>query len=523
MVNNIKTHLLNNSHKLIPQRCNKNYLKKHKLYEFINNSFDDTYSLSEKIYCLVNDLKERKRCKVCNKELKFKNGKYSTYCSRKCSNSDPEVLKKNKIGVSHSLKKAYEKRGDEIKQKRSNTLLKNFGEYANSPFEITSIKNKAKQTILNKYGVKNVFYIKKFRSNVSTAQDKSVIFNKLNGYDIIYLDKNKILVKNLCDIHGDVVMDSITFYNRAHRNRNGIICPICNPINSFSSLEKGFIKLLSEINVTKYKKNTKDIIAPYELDFYFPNKKIAFELNGLYWHSEIYKDSNYHKNKSDLCAAKDIQLIHIWEDDFYEKYDLIKSVVSSKLGITPKRIYARKCKIKKITSKNYRLFLDDNHLQGSINSSIRLGLFYNNKLVSVMGFGKARISLGTKQSEGIYELHRFCSKKYYTIVGGASKLFNYFEKNFKYDKIISYAKRDYSNGNLYRKLNFEFVHNTSPGYYWVIDNKRKHRFNYRKDQIQTNENKHLTAVEIMHNKNYFRCYDSGNMKFVKYNKCIKEN
>lgn len=101
------------------------------------------------------------------------------------------------------------------------------------------------------------------------------------------------------------------------------------------------------------------------------------------------------------------------------------------------------------------------------------------------------------------------------VVGGASKLFKYFTKKHKYNSIISYAKRDYSNGNLYRKLGFSEVKVTEPGYYWVIDGIRKHRFNYRKDRIVTKYNKHKSAIKIMHDKGYFRCFDSGNLKFVK--------
>ena len=73
-------------------------------------------------------------------------------------------------------------------------------------------------------------------------------------------------------------------------------------------------------------------------------------------------------------------------------------------------IYARKCKIIEISSKTYREFLSINHIQGEINSSIRYGLIYENKIVSVMGFGKLRSSLGSKSTKNIFELQRFCTK-----------------------------------------------------------------------------------------------------------------
>jgi very-short-patch-repair endonuclease len=516
MKDKVKSILVGPNNNIIPQRSNKEFLKKHNLYNYINDSYDDSYSLSEKIYCIVNNLDKRKQCKHCGKELIFNHG-YSTFCSRKCSNNYPEVLEKNKKNVSKSLKIAYSERGDQIKEKRKKTLYEKYNEESSSPFGISCIQDKIKNTIKERYGVDNVFYLDKFRSNgKEISQKRSIEFNKLNGYDIEYLNKGEILVKSLCKIHGDVKIDTSTFYNRTYKERTGIVCPICNPKNSFSSLETEFEKILIDLNIN-YIKNSKKLIYPYELDFYVPDKNLAFELNGIYWHSELHKDKNYHYKKSNLCEEQGIQLIHIWEDDFYDNYELIKSICESKLGLNHNKIYARKCSIEEISSYEYRKFLNENHIQKSINSSIRYGLFYNKELVSVLGLGKLRIPLGSKNKTNTYELHRFCSKKYYTVVGGASKLLSHFEKNYKWEEIITYAKRDYSNGNLYYNLDFHFIKNTGPGYYWLVDNKRKHRYNYRKDKIANKHNKHLTAVEIMHNKGYVRCYDSGNLKFNKTN------
>jgi len=506
--------LVNGNGKLIPSRTNILYLKKHNLYDIINKYFDDSYSLIEKIYCLINDIYVRKKCK-CGNEIKFNYG-YANFCCKKCASNDKDVLRKNKEGVSKALKKAYQKRGDEIKKKRNKTLYEKYNLQVNSPFEIPEIQQKAKITTKKRYGVDNVFYLKKFRSDGKfESQKKSIKDNKFKGYDIKYIEKNKILIKDYCDIHGDVEMDCINFYNRTFRNRRGIKCPLCNPINSFSSLEIEMDNILKQLKILNYQKNTQKIINPYELDFYFPEHKIAIELNGIYWHSEIHKDKNYHKMKTDLCVQKGIRLIHIWEDDFYDKREIVISVLKYLFNKIERKIYARKCKIKNIDSKTYRNFLKEYHMQGIINSSIKYGLFFENELISIMGIGKTRIPLGTKDKEGIFELHRFCSKNNLVVVGGASKLLSFFEKNNEYKKIISYAKRDYSNGNLYDKIGFKLDKICDPGYYWIINDKRKHRFNYRKNMIINESNKHLTATEIMHNKGYYRCYDSGNFKFLK--------
>jgi very-short-patch-repair endonuclease/endogenous inhibitor of DNA gyrase (YacG/DUF329 family) len=518
MIQKIKTLLVNNG-KIIPQRCNISFLKKHNIYEFINNSFNDSYSLSEKIYCIIYDLTERKTCKICGNDIKFNHG-YGIFCSRKCSNSDINVLNKNKLGVSKSLKKAYSIHGDEIKNKRNNTLKERYGEDVLSPFGLTKVKIKIETHMIQKYGVKNIFYLDKYRSNGRKISiDKSILRNKMFGYDIEYIDKNLIKIHNLCKIHGDVIMKNNDFYNRTYKNRNDIQCVLCNPINSFSSFELKFEELLQTLNITNYLRNYKKLIKPFEVDFYFPDYNLAIELNGVYWHSEIYKDKNYHKIKTDLCESKNVRLLQIWEDDFYNKYEIIESMIKHIFKLNNISIYARKCKIKEISSYDYVSFLIENHLQGKINSSIRLGLFKENELVAIMGFGKLRISLGKKSLNDTYELHRFCIKKNYNVVGGASKLMAYFDNNIKYNKLISYAKRDISNGAIYNKLGFSFVKKCEPGYYWLIDGCRKHRFNYRKDKICTNENKNKTEIQIMHDNGYLRCYDSGNLLYEK----IKNN
>ena len=503
---------LTNNGKIIPQRATKKYIIKHGLYSYIESLYDNTYSLSEKIYCIVNKLDSRKKCKLCDKPILYKHG-YSTFCSRKCSNNDLDVKIKNKLNVSIALKRAYQERGESIKEKRSLSLEKHYGKKVNSPFSIPVIKDKIKQTNNIRYNVDNVFYLKEFRGDAKKkTRLSSVEFNKIKGFDISYID-DKIIVKNGCDIHKDFEISITDFYNRAHRNRFGKICPLCNPINSFSSFELDFLEMIKELNITNYTINDKSIIKPFELDFFFTDKKLAIELNGVYWHSEIYKDKNYHKNKSDLCEKQGIQLIHVWEDDFYNNKELVRSMIVSKFQKSPIRIYARNTKIKNINSKTYRDFLHINHIQGSINSSIKLGLYYKNELISVMGFGKLRSSLGSKNKQGFYELHRFCNMKNHSVVGGASKLFSFFIKNYNFTEIISYAKRDYSIGNLYKKLGFSFIKKTDPGYYWLINNVRKHRYNYRKDKIKTKLNEHMSAVEIMHKKGYIRCYDSGNLKY----------
>ena len=182
--------------------------------------------------------------------------------------------------------------------------------------------------------------------------------------------------------------------------------------------------------------------------------------------------------------------------------------------MTPERIYARKCQIKEVTHIDSKKFLNMNHIQGQLNSSIRLGLYLDDELVSLMTFGGLRKALGTSQKDGSYELLRFCNKLNTTVIGGANKLLKNFINLYKPKEIISYADRRWSIGNLYIKLGFDLNHYSQPNYFYVINDKRNNRFNYRKDVlIKEGFDKNKTEHEIMLERKIYRIYDSGTICF----------
>jgi hypothetical protein len=180
------------------------------------------------------------------------------------------------------------------------------------------------------------------------------------------------------------------------------------------------------------------------------------------------------------------------------------------------KIWARKCEIKEIyDNKLVRSFLNENHIQGFIGSKFKVGLFFENELVSLMTFGEMRKSLGQKSKKNTYELLRFCNKLNYSVVGGASKLFSYFTKNNEVSEIISYSLNSYSDGNLYKNLNFELIGNTSLNYYWCKNGIRYHRFNFRKDKlVKMGYDPSKTEVNIMNDLGYYRIFDCGSKKWI---------
>jgi hypothetical protein len=242
-----------------------------------------------------------------------------------------------------------------------------------------------------------------------------------------------------------------------------------------------------------------------EIDIYLPHLKLGFEFNGLYWHSEEYKEKSYHLEKTKYFNEKDIRIIHIWEDDWDNKCDIIKSQISNWTSNTSNRVFARKCTI--IELKSVSNFLNDNHIQGVDKSSLKIGLFFNNELISVMTFD--RFEGRKKMEEGGWNLSRFCNKLNTNVIGGASKLLNYFIKTYNPSRIVSYADRDWSRGDLYYKLGFENVSESLPDYKYLVDGKRIHKSNFKKSKIE-----YLgTESEYTKSKGIEKVWDCGKIKF----------
>ena len=266
-------------------------------------------------------------------------------------------------------------------------------------------------------------------------------------------------------------------------------------------------------------KNDREILKPKEIDIYLKDLNIGIEFNGVYWHSDKFVDDDYHVNKTNKANSLGVELIQIFQDEWVNKKDIVKSILKNRLNLNDSVIYARKCTIKEIKPKTSREFLNKNHIQGNVNASVKIGLYHDGELISVMTFGKNRRSLGQRHVEGEWEMLRFCNKLNTSVVGGASRLYKYFIKIHKPKKITSYSDKRYFNGGVYEKLGFTHIKDTKPNYFYVVKTERKNRFNYRKDVLVSegyDENK--TEKQIMRERGYNRIYDCGNKKWVWLNK-----
>ena len=347
-------------------------------------------------------------------------------------------------------------------------------------------------------------YEKKFLSRDEFIEKSRELHgDKYTNGEIEYVNY-KTRIKLVCPEHGE-------FWQLPTNHLQGCGCPKCG-IN-LSRPEQKLYEYINEIIPTDVIQDSKDIIPPYELDIYVPDKKIAIEFDGLFWHNEIKKpDKSYHLNKTNKCNENGIRLIHIFEDEWQYKSDIVKSRLRNIFGISENKIYARKCVIREVDYRTSKSFLNKNHIQGNCVSSIRYGLYYNNELVSIMTFGKQRKNMGRNSEENCYELLRFCNVLDTIVVGGASKLLKHFIKVHKPFLITSYCDKRWSNGELYETLGFKYVKDTRPSYFYIINGKRENRFNYRKDVLIKKYNcpKDMSEHDFMLSKKKYRIYDCGN-------------
>lgn len=251
-----------------------------------------------------------------------------------------------------------------------------------------------------------------------------------------------------------------------------------------------------------------------ELDIYIPEYNFAIEFNGSYWHSEAHKDKSYHQRKTDLCRCAGVTLMHIWEYDWNDpvKQDILKSQIAYKLHSDKvKHYYARKLTLKEVSSKDSRDFLDENHIQGAVNASVRYGLYDKDELIALMTFSKTQ-----KARKEEWELKRFVTKKYTSVAGGASKLLKYFVKNNSGD-LMSYANNDFAhNDAMYSKLGFEKVGHTQQGYKWVKSDSVLSRNKAQVSRLKAGKVSSEPYLEndtegsYMRRLGYHKIYDAGN-------------
>ena len=306
--------------------------------------------------------------------------------------------------------------------------------------------------------------------------------------------------------------------SRKIKNKEKLISyPVCDPdtINMTSYEQELFneIKSFYDGEISKnFSLNNK------ELDIYIPSKKFGIEIDDLYWHSTKFKEKNFHIDKTKFFAENGIRVLHIFEDEWLFKKNIVMDKIKNILGLTSCKIPAKRCVVvKNISSEVKNEFLNNNHIQGEDKSDIKYALEYEGEIVAVMTMKKFTFRGNNRNiyGEKAYELTRYATKLGTSVVGGFSKLLNHILKDYNIEKIISYGDIRIIdiNKNMYSTNGFTLNHITAPNYFYVNGVRRLSKYSYRKSELKKKYpnlyNDNLTEQEIMQSLSFLIIYDCG--------------
>lgn len=457
----------------------------------------------------------------------------------------------DKYGVEHHLQ------SQEVIAKRTETVKERYG--VDNVFQSEEVKSKIKSTMLQeygveyisqspeiqvriaannfaKYGVKHPMMLQEFwRKAQDTNEQKfgrraytQQHINNIEAWYRFMNDPRKYIADNYTEVPRSAQLAKDLGVDQSTIDVYLAKTDSQDCIRRAKSLMEEEVRAFLQTIVpgTRILQNDRKVIAPLELDIYLPEYKLGIECNPTVTHNSSCDDPwggqskpyNYHLKKTNACESNGLMLFHIFSWEWTYQKDIIKSMLANLLHFTQNQIYARNCVVKPITSDDCRIFLDANHRQGGVNSAVRLGLYHNDELVSVMTFGKMRQSIGTDNTDlsDCWELVRFCSKLDTSVVGGASKLFKHFVTTYQPKRIRSFSDRAHTRGNLYDRLGFTEIRRSTPGYVWV-DTKTDiayHRYNAQKQNLQRflkddNIDLNKTEKEIMIEHGFVQVFDSG--------------
>lgn len=447
-------------------------------------------------------------------------------------------------------------KAEKIKDKTKATNLERYG--AESPFASDAIKEKIKATNLARYGVESPFHSKEILEKAQAAQHERYgglmvaarrkLFEKYNGNPFAHPEiqdkirkttalkynrrhfKQTHLTKDIADTldskelflaacSGLTIAESAVMLGVAESTITRVAARHqindCFATSSRSKWEYLLSRfLIDELKLTEgtdFIRNTKDIIPPLELDFYFPNQNLAIEVGSLFWHSEVNgnRDRHYHKRKWQECRKRDITLLQYWDDELTSSMPVILSKIAHKLNLSKAvKIGGRQVDLRPITVEQEREFLNNYHIQGfTPDRSIVVGAFFKNELIGVVCVAKRK---------NAFEIVRFATNSKYIIRG----LFSKFLKHLSLPGLVfSFSDNRHSDGYLYKSSGFALAKQVDPVYFYTKDyHSKMHRRNFsnaalKKKGIKINKN--ASEWENMKCLGYDRIWDAGKIRWEK--------
>lgn len=170
-------------------------------------------------------------------------------------------------------------------------------------------------------------------------------------------------------------------------------------------------------------------------------------------------------------------LVHLWEDQWHEHGDIVRSRLLSMLGRST-RLAARATTARRIDAATTDAFLLRNHLWGATKARYRYGLYlrpttagaHDEELVAVASFSarwKVRRRGAHDAPRASHELIRYCSRRGENVVGGISKLIAAFVRDAHPDEIVTVIDRDWGAGGGWATLGFTSLKKLPPVTFYV--------------------------------------------------------
>lgn len=387
---------------------------------------------------------------------------------------------------------------DDIKEKKQTTLMANYGVHA--PIQAESIKNKIRNT-------KMKLRLEKLLPRLSELGYELLdeyIGNRVYDDDRNHVEWRKYNIRH--SVCGHTFQDDLFELPR---------CRHCYPLHESLAQTHFLDYIKSLVPAEKVIKGDKSSIKnprtgyPLELDILLPDRGIAFEYNGVYYHSLDVKEKEYHALKTSLCLEAGIRLYHIWE---FDSIPIVESRIANILGLST-AVGARLFEFVEIDYLEARTFLDLNHLHGGCACSHAFGLRRKSD-------GRLQAVLTLRPSGSYLEIARFCTELNTSIQGGFKKILKHLPVDVD---LITYADRDWtpdSTSSVYAKAGFDYLGDTgcSLRYANLSKGTIHSRVTFQKYKLEAmfpkTWDKDLTGREILRANNIVPIYNSGNHKFI---------
>ena len=354
-------------------------------------------------------------------------------------------------------------RNDEWRQAISNSLKEKFRKDSDYRHKIIEARKQVWQDL--KYRSSRVLSTAEF-----TQRAQLVHGHKYDYSSVVYKTSDE-KVDIICPIHG-------LFQQRPSHHlhyKNG--CPKCAWCITSSTPQLQLADRISSSFNCKVELNY-ELECGLQLDIYVPEKSLAIEYHGGYWHSCGSEETNYLRNRHQIKANKaheeGIKLYQFFDYELQERNDIVWSMINHAMGNSTK-LFARKLQFGEVDKKQMAIFFNNNHIGGNQPAELCYGLYQKESLISA-------VSLRKRQRD--YEIVRFATTLGTTVIGGLSKIIHKIGPILNYPDLFSYANQRYSKAKGgYAAAGFSHLGTTKPGYMWWKSNKYYDRRLYQKHKL----------------------------------------